>query len=354
MSNMRLRLRIPASRGVAALVATLWFFGCADQQVTRPDEPGITAAKGGTPGKPSEEDPTVESVDPSSAPQDTTLDVHVFGSGYDRGSKVGFERDGVAAEKVTTNSTKFVSSSELIANVTIAVDADTGSYDVAVTMSRGRKGIGTEMFEVLVRWENKPNYGDAISLTFADATGDNVTSDGRGSYVDRQCGVSATFNLTDARLDPDANKIHPKEATACGGRDARKVMVSFTDRVEGSPPHYGGLDGQTVGGNFMLVHSVETVTEADGTVLRGAVIHGAGCGHGLRFTAGDPNSDPVAVTKNGDGTWTIQSQAPTLDADGNVVERNDVAVCIPDEHQIDPPPRSYYHMPFRITVRLKQ
>ncbi len=201
--------------------------------------------------------------------------------------------------------------------------------------------------------DSRPNYGPPIVVTFRDDLGDNIRSDGRGSYADRECGVSATFNLTDARLDPDASKIRPSDATACGRRDARKIMVSFTDRVEGSPPHPTGLDGQTVGGNFMLVGEVETVTEADGTVLRGAVIHGVGCALGLRFSAGDLNSDPLAVTKNADGTWTVRTQAPTLDADGNVVERNDVAGCISDEEGPNAAPRSYYHMPFQMTIRLK-
>jgi len=63
--------------------------------------------------------------------------------------------------------------------------------------------------------------------------------------------------------------------------------------------------------------------------------------------------DPVAVTQSADGTWTVETLPPTLDASGNVVERNDVAPCIRDEDSPNPPPRSYYHMPFRIRIRLK-
>ena len=188
----------------------------------------------------------------------------------------------------------------------------------------------------------KPNFGPAITIEFRDDLADNIGSDGRGTYVDRECGVSATFNLNDARLDPDANKIGPKERAACGGRDPRKVMVAFTDPVGGSQP--GGRDGSTVGANFFKANEVEFVTEADGTVDRTLWIHGAGCAHGLRFSPGsDSESDAVEVTKNPDGTWIVRTK-PSPD---------NVAVCIPDEDKANAPPRSYYHMPFRITVRLK-
>ncbi len=189
--------------------------------------------------------------------------------------------------------------------------------------------------------KRKPAGDPSITVTFADP-GNNVTSDGRGSYVDGECGVKATFNINDARLDPDAKKINPKNQGSCGGRDPRKVMVAFTDLVGGSQP--GGRDGSTVGANFFKVNEMEQVTLAHGTVLRTAVIHGAGCAHGLRFNLNqDSNSDEVEVTKNTDGTWTVATK-PSPD---------DVAVCIPDEDKNPDELRSYYHMPFSITVRLK-
>ncbi len=187
--------------------------------------------------------------------------------------------------------------------------------------------------------KRKPAGDPSITVTFADP-GNNVTSDGRGSYVDGECGVKATFNINDARLDPDAKKINPKNQGSCGGRDPRKVMVAFTDLVGGSQP--GGRVENTVGANFFKVNVMEQVTVADETVLRTAVIHGAGCAHGLRFNlTQESDSDEVEVTKNDDGTWTVAAEAP-----------NDVAVCIPDEDGANPPPRSYYHMSFSITVTL--
>ncbi len=332
------------SSGTVVLLSALWLVGCANEQPTSSDVPDIFAAKAGEKGKPgSGEDPTVDGVDPNAAPQDTTLDVHVFGSGYDRGSMAELALDGVVTEKVKTNRTKFVSSAELIANITIALDAETALYDVLVTTSRGRKGIGTEMFEV--KEKGKPNFGPAITIEFTDDPADNIQSDGRGIYVDRECGVSATFNLTDARLDaaPAANKIHPKEATACGGRDPRVVKVALTQPADGSPPH--SLDGTTADGKGLLVDEVELVLLTDGTVQRTAVMHGPfGCALGLQFNPNkDSKSNFVDVTQNADGSWTVTTQPAA----------NDVAVCLPDENNANAGPPRYYHLPFEITVRLK-
>jgi probable HAF family extracellular repeat protein len=93
-------------------------------------------------------DPTVTSVVPDSAPRGVTLDVTVRGSGFDPGSAVRLEREGVPAAGITTNSTTYLTSRRLSANITIAADADVGAYDVAVTTSGGRKGVGIETFAV--------------------------------------------------------------------------------------------------------------------------------------------------------------------------------------------------------------
>ena len=94
---------------------------------------------------------TVTSAAPNSALQDTTIDVHVFGSGFDRGSKAQWGQSGVVSPNVTTNSTQFVSSTELAANITVAVTASPGAYDILVTTSHGTKGIGTELFTIASR-----------------------------------------------------------------------------------------------------------------------------------------------------------------------------------------------------------
>ena len=95
-------------RGVARAFAALVVLGlgCAEPQSTEPDSFELASAR------PSSGDPTVASADPAAAPQDTTLDIHVFGSNYDAGSRVDFARGGVVDPKLQVNSTTFRSSTE--------------------------------------------------------------------------------------------------------------------------------------------------------------------------------------------------------------------------------------------------
>ncbi|HUQ20665.1 MAG TPA: hypothetical protein VM099_13705 [Gemmatimonadaceae bacterium] len=92
--------------------------------------------------------PTVTATDPSRGEPGQTLDVRVIGSGYSAGSNVSFALAGVATNKIVTNRTTFVSSTEVLANITISQTADLTAYDVIVILSDGKKGIGTEKFVV--------------------------------------------------------------------------------------------------------------------------------------------------------------------------------------------------------------
>ena len=94
--------------------------------------------------------PTVTSTQPLEAPRDTTLDVQVNGSGFDNGSKASFELNGVLDSRVRVNSTRYVKPTQVVANVTIAADAVTDKYDVVVVTSTAKKGIGTDLFTVLL------------------------------------------------------------------------------------------------------------------------------------------------------------------------------------------------------------
>jgi probable HAF family extracellular repeat protein len=123
----------------AAIVLAAGMTSCREGE--EPTAPQVEAATGGT--------TTVSSVVPDSSRRGANLDIKVTGSGFDRGSVVTLERQGVAAGGVTTNATTFISATKLMANITIAADADTGKYDVAVTTSGGRKGVGIETFAVL-------------------------------------------------------------------------------------------------------------------------------------------------------------------------------------------------------------
>ena len=148
-----------AMRRTLTISAVLLLSACVDRE---PTLPSISAAKGGAGGG----EVAVDSTNPSSGPQDSTLNVRIKGANFDMGSRADWALSGVVSDKVRVNSTTFVSSKELVANITIAADAAVDLYDVIVTASTGKKGIGSELFAV--RAKGQP----AASPSIAYARGD--------------------------------------------------------------------------------------------------------------------------------------------------------------------------------------
>ena len=103
----------------ALLLAT----ACSDQLSERPrlTEPLFAKASSS---------PTVTSATPSYAYQGTVnLAVTINGSGFDRGTKASWYLNGSPYAKITVNSTSFVSSSQLVANISVASDAEINAYE---------------------------------------------------------------------------------------------------------------------------------------------------------------------------------------------------------------------------------
>src|SRR5438067_7109761 len=92
----------------------------------------------------------VTAADPSSRAQGTVnLNVKVTGKGFKNGAKAKWFVTGTTDPGgVTVNSTTFVSSVELTANITVADTATIANFDIAVTNTDGRGGKGTELFAV--------------------------------------------------------------------------------------------------------------------------------------------------------------------------------------------------------------
>jgi probable HAF family extracellular repeat protein len=140
---MSARVRDACRLTIAFVLLGLAGWGCAGEPATAPSF--ARASAGGGRG------PAVRSTNPKFAAQGITLDVRVLGSGFDQGSRAvwALNRDtAFATTKVKTNSTDFVSSTELVANITIGADATIDLYDVIVLTAGGKKGIGIELFEV--------------------------------------------------------------------------------------------------------------------------------------------------------------------------------------------------------------
>ena len=148
---------------MAAIAALTLGSACADPAPTESPHLSTRFGKGST----TTGGPSVNSTSPNTSVRGVTLDVRILGSGFDAGSKAQWAIKGVPAPKVTTNSTRFVSSRELVANITIASDADPTLYDVIVTAASGKPGIGTESFEVTVDQTYLGNLGIASAEALA-------------------------------------------------------------------------------------------------------------------------------------------------------------------------------------------
>ena len=132
-----------------ALVTTFALASCTEP--TNPpvmSDPSVLNARPGT-----TTDPTVTSTVPSASPRGTTLDVQINGSGFDNGSQATMPLHGVLDSRVHVNSTRYVKSTQVVANVTITGDAVIDAYDVVVVTAAGKKGIGTEAFVVQLQAE---------------------------------------------------------------------------------------------------------------------------------------------------------------------------------------------------------
>jgi probable HAF family extracellular repeat protein len=154
---MRAQRSLPSLAVAAALLAAA-LAGCAGD----PTSPADPAFRGGAPVT----GPAVKSAVPDSAPRNTRLTVRVLGSGYDQGSQAVWALNGdtaFATTKVHTNVTTYVSSTELRADITIGADAPVDRYDLMVVTSKGKKGIGIELFTVTYERVDLGTLGGASS-----------------------------------------------------------------------------------------------------------------------------------------------------------------------------------------------
>jgi len=99
------------------------------------------------------QDVVVSAAVPDNAPQGmVSLNVQVKGNGFKKGAVAKWLVTGSEIDSggVTVNSTTYVSSTDLIANINVTSDAQTEKkYDIKVTLSSGRTGKGIELFRVI-------------------------------------------------------------------------------------------------------------------------------------------------------------------------------------------------------------
>ena len=134
----------------------------------------------------------VTAADPPATEQGTiNLNVRVTGKGFKSGAKAKwFVTGSTDTGGVTVNSTTFVSSTELSANITVADGATIANYDIQVLNSDGRGGKGTELFAVTAKGQSSCGtdvtnlsisiykYTDATNTTTYNMQPDQTNSDG--------------------------------------------------------------------------------------------------------------------------------------------------------------------------------
>lgn len=149
----------------------------------------------------------VAAANPSSAAQGTVnLNVKVTGKGFKKGAVSKFFVTGtIDPGGVRVNSTTFVNSGELTANVTVADTAIIANFDIAVANPDGRGGKGTELFAVTPR-------DPVIAYVASTSTSDtlmamNVDGTFKQTVLAAQNSVSMESGFHNANWSPDGTQL---------------------------------------------------------------------------------------------------------------------------------------------------
>ena len=183
--------------GIAAL-------GTRDVTVTNPGGASGSCVGCFTVGTVSGASPTVTSTNPTSSPRGVNnISVTVNGTGFVTGAAASF-----SGSYVVVNSTSFVSSTQLTANVTIHGVAALGTRDVTVTNPGGASGICTACFTVgtvsgpppTVTSASPPSLARGVSGVTVNILGTNFAAGATVSFGDGAVKVTTTTFSNSGKL----------------------------------------------------------------------------------------------------------------------------------------------------------
>jgi hypothetical protein len=298
--------------------------------------------------------PSVSSATPNTGVQGTVdLDVTIAGNNFAAGAAATWERNGAPDPGVAVTSTQFVSSKKLVARITIAADADVSLYDVAVTNSDRKKGIGTALFQVTAR---KGNHPTSTPLVISVVTTPNLASDGvtepgyaPGEYVSGVSGMDAEFddsgnlqfsprngNATTPPLRTVAQLFGAQLTFPTGVYDANAHVADqhnftiLTRGLNGNPRIQDLADGAT--GCYPL-----TIATGNGLLADGSVAYNHRVEYNPALSTGSPATSFVRVTRTGTGTATVW----TLASDGTCGGPADVAAVRSEDWSVKHPALTY-------------
>lgn len=301
-----------AAHYAAALLMGLAFLGCshASEHSTAPDRPVFAKGGGGSGGAGGGGSVTVTAVFPAMAPTDTVLDVEIDGSNFARGARAKWLINGDTTQ-VLVLSTSYVSSSRLRARIQVRANATLGDYDVAVELDGGKKGIGAEVFEVIL---GDPKVDWLLPL---NTTGLSLRSDGQFAengysvYANGVCGVgtnlfatSAASGSGDATMHTNANSARSKGCPV----SERTVRLRYADGYEEQRVVFVNLReiqnatySIPIGQSALRIFALSTLTNTRG--LRCPSLRWRNFSND-----GGPVGDLVVVTRLSSSTWHARTQ----------------------------------------------
>jgi hypothetical protein len=282
------RLHFLLSASLAAAVLS-----CSTESIDTPRVISVgraSAAKGGgTTG------PSVASASPTYGDEGTTIDVHVFGSGFASGAQATWLLHGVAdPTHVRTNKTTFISSTEIVANITIASDAQVALWDVQVALAGGKNGVGSELFEVTSAQVLGPGTTGGDALVYGISELGQVVGNGRPS------GTRTAFVYDDisgmVALGPgEAWAIDPL-GTIAVGRDGNLSAAAWVQQSAATwtMEHLPTLPFS------VNSHTTSAARAADNTLLVGGADDSA-----LSTKPNTPDYNRPVVWRRSGGVWSM-------------------------------------------------
>jgi hypothetical protein len=143
---------------------------------------------------PAESQIAVTAANPNTTTQGTVnLNVTISGKGFKRGAAASFFLSGSNEfAGVIVNSTAFVSSSQVVANITVYDEAKVANFDIQVENADGRTGKGIELFSITAKGSKQgpppdpaiaySNGGDIMVMN-ADGTNQRLVFGDGDNYV---------------------------------------------------------------------------------------------------------------------------------------------------------------------------
>jgi hypothetical protein len=321
-SRMR---RVRRMRRVA-LLASIVLAACEVDAPTRIAAPTDAPLAGRGGGGTSTTAPTVTSVDPPQAPQDTTLDVTINGSGFTTGARAAWSLGGDTTQ-VHVLSTKVVSAGRLVARITVPSTAPLASYDVEVMLGDGKKGVGAEMFLVTERDPSATFLFPLDDATLGVRSDRLFTSGSASAYVNGVCGTATHIFATTEKSNSGDATLSIGGTASGKGKCSRWLTIDYGDGV---------VQNVAAFMNVNKIHNTTSQIAIGTTARRGLNLADTRC-NGLRWktvlTDGTyTGADSVNVTRTSADTWVVETQPPPLNK----------AFCVADGRT--------YHISARFTI----